>query len=252
MRTQLASPAESGTTIILGRLCISPAEAVYATLFCCLLTARSLIVIYLKGPQGQYIWEWSTAECHQPVSESTVISGNTRHHRLQPYETPPLRPYKTSPLWPYKTSPLQPYEAHLRLSPVYATLPPLATLCGARNKTNKQTSQHDTQLVIPIVASLKPCESEQENSTTVAWGWPSIGRRGNPCAQKEKWNNLKSNLKSTSITIAPSPLWISGTYPSRRPWLVCLPHSRLCACRSSWLFAVYADLDCCDSKRLYA
>jgi hypothetical protein len=28
----------------------------------------------------------STAECHQPVSESTVISGNTRHHHLRPYK----------------------------------------------------------------------------------------------------------------------------------------------------------------------
>jgi hypothetical protein len=30
---------------------------------------------------------------------------------------------------------------------IYATLPPLATLCGARNKqTNKQTNKHDAQL----------------------------------------------------------------------------------------------------------
>jgi len=29
-----------------------------------------------------------TAECHQPVSESTVISGHPRHHHLRPYKTP--------------------------------------------------------------------------------------------------------------------------------------------------------------------
>jgi len=57
------------------------------------------------------------------------------------------------------------------------------------------------------------------------------------------------NLKSTSITLAPSPLWISRAYPSSRPWLVGLPHSRLCSRRSSWLFVIYADLDCCDCKR---
>jgi hypothetical protein len=31
----------------------------------------------------------STAECHQPVSESTVVSGHTRHLRLRPYDTSP-------------------------------------------------------------------------------------------------------------------------------------------------------------------
>ena len=101
----------------------------------------------LEGQKANIYESASMAECHQPVSESTVISGHSRHHRLQPYETPPVRPYKTyplqpyktSPLRPYKTSPLWPYETHLSLRPVYATLPPHATLCGARKQTNKQT-----------------------------------------------------------------------------------------------------------------
>jgi len=72
-----------------------------------------------------------------------------------------------------------------------------------------------------------------------------------PCP-KEKWNNLTSNLKSTSSTIAPSPLWISGAYPSSRPWLVCLLHSHSCAHRSRQLSCRHGGLDYCDSKRRYA
>ena len=113
----------------------------------------------------------------------------------------------------------------------------------------QENKQRIKQTVIPIVASLKPCvASEQGKSTTVAWGWPSIERQGNPRAQTKS----KTSLNPTFITIAPLPLWISRAYPSSRPWLVCLPHSRSCARRSSWLFVVYADLDCCDSKRRYA
>jgi len=157
---------------------------------------------------------------------------------LQPYETPPLQLYKTSPLQPgktsplrpYKTSPLRPYEAHLRLRPVYATLPPLATLCGSRNKqTNKQTNM-----------MCNFCDSHSSLLKTLLEKW----------AGKEYYRSL--NLKLTSITIVPSPLWISCASPLSRPCLVCLPHSRSCVHRSSWLFVVCADLDCCDSKHWYA
>ena len=65
---------------------------------------------------------------------------------------------------------------------------------------------------------------------------------------KEKWNNHKS----TSITIAPSPLWISRACPSSRPWLVYLPHSCSYAHRSNQLSCGHGGLDYCDSKHRYA
>jgi len=91
---------------------------------------RSLNVSYLRGPQGQYIWEckygWMPSarirvNSHlrpyktspSPAIWYITVCGHTRHHRLQPY--------MTSPRQPNKTSPLQPYETHLRLRPVYAT-----------------------------------------------------------------------------------------------------------------------------------
>jgi len=83
---------------------------------------------------------------------------------LRPYKTSPsvairdisvssctwhlrLWQYKTSPLRPYRTSPLQPYETHLRLRPLYATLPPLATLHGARKTNIKQRNDAHSSLL---------------------------------------------------------------------------------------------------------
>ena len=61
---------------------------------------------------------------------------------------------------------------------------------------NKQTQEQTT--VISIVASLKPCvASEQGKSTTVAWGWPSIERQGNPRAQKKSETTLNPTLNPT-------------------------------------------------------
>jgi len=48
---------------------------------------EKLNCILSKRATRPYIYERSTAECHQLVSESTVISGHTRHHRLRPYKT---------------------------------------------------------------------------------------------------------------------------------------------------------------------
>jgi len=97
-------------------------------------------VFYLRGPQGQYIYErTSTAECHELVPESTVISGHTRYHRLRPlrHHRPPaiqdisvsnhtrhlrLRLYKTSPSPTVQDISVSDCRRHLRLRPwpVYA------------------------------------------------------------------------------------------------------------------------------------
>jgi len=76
---------------------------------------RSLIVLYLREPQGQYIYEGtSMAECHQLEPESTVISSHTRCHCLRPHKTslsPAIRDISISGhtehlhLWLYKASP---------------------------------------------------------------------------------------------------------------------------------------------------
>jgi hypothetical protein len=75
-------------------------------------------------------------------------------------------------------------------------------------------------------------------------------RRKSACPKSE--TTINPTLNPTSITIAPMPLWISRAYPSSRPWLVCLPHSCLCAHRSSQLSCGHGDLDYCDSKCRYA
>jgi len=51
--------------------------------------------------------------------QSTVITGNTRHHHLRPYETassPAIRDYVSG----HTRHRLQSFEAHLRLRPVYS------------------------------------------------------------------------------------------------------------------------------------
>ena len=66
-------------------------------------------------------------------------------------------------------------------------------LLRSMEQENKQTKEQTT--VISIVASLKPCvASEQGKSTTVAWGWPSIERQGNPRAQKKSETTLNPTL----------------------------------------------------------
>jgi len=121
-----------------------------------------------------------------------LCSGDAWHLCLWPYETPPLRPYKPSPL--------RRFEAQFRLRPVYATLPPLATLCGARNK---QTHKHDTQLVIPIVASLKHClSSERVKSTIVALNIELTSNYHTPIAFVNfVWLSFVSAFVSISATL---------------------------------------------------
>jgi hypothetical protein len=152
------------------------------------------------------------AECHQLVQGSTVISGHTRHHRLWPYETSLslaiqdislsectrhlcLRLYKTSLSLTVQdisasghTMPLP-----LRLRPVYVILPPLVIHHRARNKTRWK----EWNRMILITASLTPCESEQGKSTAVAWGWPSIKKQKNPCAQKKSETTFNPTLNLT-------------------------------------------------------
>jgi hypothetical protein len=135
-----------------------------------ILIAREAWLYYLRGPQGHIAIRYEhvrthlyveTAELRQPVSEPSP-SARIRASPVSPYESQPRQP-----VW-------EPAQS-ARVRSIYATLPPLATLCGARKQTNKQTNKDNAQIVIPIVASLKPCLiSEQGKSTTVAWGWPSI------------------------------------------------------------------------------
>jgi len=67
---------------------------------------------------------------------------------------------------------------------------PLAIHHGAR----EQIRRDETNKVIPIVASLKPCVSEQGKSTTVAWGWPSIEKPENPRAKMKSETTLSPTL----------------------------------------------------------
>jgi len=114
------------------------------------------------------------AECHQPVSESTVDCSHTWHHCL----------------WPYKTSSsLAIKDSSLAETCTWNT-PPLAILRGARNnmKWNKVNLK---------VASSKPGKGEQGKSTTIAWGRPSIMKQITKSLYSiELSNHLKSNLKS--------------------------------------------------------
>jgi len=100
------------------------------------------------------------AEHHHLISELV---------RQTVFEPAPAARIRASPISPYESQPRQPIWEPAQpacMNSIYATLPPVVTLCGARNK---QTNKDDAQLVIPIVASLKPCfGSEQGKSTTVA------------------------------------------------------------------------------------
>lgn len=64
---------------------------------------------------------------------------------------------------------------------------------------SKNTNLHtNKQLVIAIVAFLKPCvASVLRKSTTIAWGWLSIHTKQSIFLW-DKLNNLKSNLKASS------------------------------------------------------
>ena len=157
---------------------------------------RSLIVLYLRGPQGQYIYErTSTAECHQLIPESTDISGHTRHHCLRPYKisrSPAiqdisvsshkrhlrLRLYKTSPPLAVHDISISSWDLHMQYSPLL-----LYTV-------EQETKWIEWNKVILITASLTPCESEQGKSTAIAWGWPSIKKQRNPHAKKKSETTL--------------------------------------------------------------
>ena len=54
--------------------------------------------------------------------------------------------------------------------------------------------------VIPIVASLKPSESEQGKSSNVTWGSPSITQR-NPSIQKQSETALNPTLNEPSVMV---------------------------------------------------
>jgi len=102
---------------------------------------RSLIVFYLRGPQGKNKYEsTSTAECHQLIPDSTVISGHMGHYCLRLYKSSPspaiqdisgsgtmrhlrLHPCKTSPslaIWAISVSG---HTGHLCLRSVCAMFP---------------------------------------------------------------------------------------------------------------------------------
>jgi len=85
----------------------------------------------------------------------------------------------------------QPNWSHTTGDKPYMQHSPL--LLRSVEQENKQTKEQTT--VISIVASFKPCvASEQGKSTTIAWGWPSIERQGNPRAQKKSETTLNPTL----------------------------------------------------------
>ena len=163
-----------------------------------------------------------------PAIQDITVHGHTRHLRLHLY--------KTSPPQAVQDISVSGWDLYMQYSPL---------LLYTIERETKQNEKEWNKVTL-ITASLKPSKREQGKSTAVAWGWPSIKKQRNPHAQK--WNDHKL----TSITIAPSPLWISRAYPSTRPWLVYLPHSRSYARRSSQLSCGHGGLDYCDSKRRYA
>jgi hypothetical protein len=136
----LASPAESGMTIILGNdhhlreimhqpnWSHTPGKwTIYATTVEILIAREAWF--YLREPQGHiYIWyehvrtdlNVETAELRQPVSDPSP-SARIRASSVSPYESLPRQP-----VW-------EPAQS-ARMRAIYATLPLLATLCGARNK----------------------------------------------------------------------------------------------------------------------
>ena len=119
-----------------------------------------------------------------PAIQDITVSGHTRHHRL--------RPYKTSPSPTVHDISASGCSRHhrLRLRPVYAILSPLVIHRRARNKTKWK----EWNTVIFITASLKPCESEQDKSTVVVWGWPSIRKQRNPRTQTKGDTTLNRPL----------------------------------------------------------
>ena len=105
-------------------------------------------MIYLRGPQGQYIYErTSTAECHQLVPESTVISGHTRHLRL--------RPYKTSPSPAIQDISVSGHTRHLRLR-LYKTSPSPAETCICNNIGGHAPPYSSSRLVCLAINPLPP------------------------------------------------------------------------------------------------
>jgi hypothetical protein len=118
-----------------------------------IVTARSSIVYYLRGPQGQYVWK-----CKYSWMPSARIRDNSH-------------------LWPYWTSPSPAIRDTTTLaindisdgailiicapaiqdsSPAESYIfntPPSCDALWSMKKTNKQTNKHDAQRVIPIEAS---------------------------------------------------------------------------------------------------
>jgi hypothetical protein len=139
------------------------------------------------------------AECHQPRSESTVISGHTRDNRLQPCQTSPSSAIQDISVYghmrrhclrSYKT-PLSPALRDSSLAETYiCNTPNFSIHLWARNKFKRWSK------MIPIVASLKLCKSKQGKSTTIDWGWPSITKQtkrsgANISHIKKSWRETK-------------------------------------------------------------
>jgi hypothetical protein len=200
-----------------------------------------LCSIYLRWPQVQYIWE---------CKYHWMLSGHTRvNSHLWSYKTLP-----SPALWATCALELQYIStpgrrgSYLAETGVCNTLPSCYALCS-----NKQTHKKTWYSSCDFHSSHHKILSEWAGKEYYLSLRMAIHRETRKSASsKEKWNNLKSNHKSPSITKAPSQVCIFRTYPSIKPRLVWLPHSRSCACRSSWLFVAYGDLDNCDRKHWYA
>jgi len=114
------------------------------------------------------------AECHQPISESTVTSSQTKHHYLQPLNT--LSSLAIHVATPANTCKFNTFS--------------LAWLRGERKKMKWNRAN-------PMVASWKPCKGGQGKSTTIACEWPSIKKQTNKSTYpQEPLNNLQTNFKS--------------------------------------------------------
>jgi len=94
-----------------------------------------------------------------PAIQDITVSGHTRH--LRSGHTRHHHSDHMGHLCSGHTRLISGGDLHMQHSPLL--------LHSVEQETNKQSNKHDAQLVIPIVASLKPClRSEQGKSTTVA------------------------------------------------------------------------------------
>lgn len=169
----------------------------------CIRSKRATRLIYME------VQVWPNAINLNQSQQSSVtigdlnVSGYTNHHRLRPIKASPSPAIKdimvSCYMWRHHLSPCKTQSLTIPGSSPADTCtcntPHLAIHSGARSEWNRCNN------VIPIVTSAKPCESEQKQYTTVAWGWPSVDQQTNPRIQKKSETISKPTCNQPSMMV---------------------------------------------------